>query len=90
MPTTATEKALCAFVWGARSQLFWDGNKRTSLVLANKILLDAGGGMLTISEKHMEQFNGLLLAYYNTGEAEALKTFLYDTAIQGIELSGAV
>lgn len=90
MPTTATEKALCAFVWGARSQLFWDGNKRTSLVLANKILLDAGGGMLTISEKHMEQFNGLLLAYYNTGEAEALKAFLYDTAIQGIELGGAV
>ncbi|MBQ8212461.1 MAG: Fic family protein, partial [Clostridia bacterium] len=27
--TTATEKALEAFVWGARGQFFWDGNKRT-------------------------------------------------------------
>jgi len=37
--TTATEKALNAFLWGARCQLFWDGNKRTSMTLANKILI---------------------------------------------------
>jgi len=84
--TTATERALTAFAWGARGQLFWDGNKRTSLVLANKILLQAGAGMLTISEKHMEQFNVQLLAYYNSGDMEPLKQFMYDTAIQGIEL----
>lgn len=84
--TTETEKALNAFAWGARSQLFWDGNKRTSLTVANKILLNAGAGMLTISEKNMEQFNALLVEYYNSGEAEALKNFLYDHAIQGIEL----
>lgn len=84
--STATEKALTAFAWGTRGQFFWDGNKRTSLVLANKILLQAGAGMLTITEKHMEQFNEQLLAYYNTGEMEHLKQFMYDTAIQGIEL----
>lgn len=83
---TATEKALNAFVWGARAQLFWDGNKRTSLVLANKLLLENGAGMLTIKEKNMEEFNGLLLDYYNTGEPEPLKAFLYSKAIQGIEL----
>lgn len=84
--TTATEKALNAFVWGARGQFFWDGNKRTSLTVANKILLSAGAGVLTITDKHMEEFNALLLDFYNTGEAEALKAFLYDNAIQGIEL----
>jgi len=84
--TTVTERALTAFAWGARSQLFWDGNKRTSLVLANKILLQAGAGMLTINEKHMEQFNVQLLAYYNTGDMEPLKQLLYDTAIQGMEI----
>ena len=82
--TTATERALTAFSWGARGQFFWDGNKRTSLVLANKILLEAGAGMLTITEKHMEQFNTLLLDYYNTGDSEVLTDFLYDNAIQGI------
>lgn len=84
--TSATEKALNAFAWGARGQFFWDGNKRTSLTVANKILVSAGAGILTITDKAMEQFNTVLLNYYNTGEAEPLKTFLYENAIQGIEI----
>ena len=83
---SATEKALNAFVWGARGQFFWDGNKRTSLTLANKILVEAGAGILTITDKHMEQFNILLLDYYNTGESDKLKAFLYENAIQGINI----
>lgn len=82
--TTATAKALEAFVWGARGQFFWDGNKRTSMTLANKILVPAGAGILTITDKHMEQFNTMLLEYYDTGESEALKDFLYEYTIQGI------
>lgn len=83
--TTATEKALEAFTWGTRGQFFWDGNKRTSMTLANKILIPAGAGILTITDKHMERFNTLLLDYYNTDEKEALKDFLYENAIQGIK-----
>lgn len=82
--TSATAKALEAFAWGARGQFFWDGNKRTSMTLANKILIAAGAGFLTITDRHMEQFNSLLVEYYNTGESEALKDFLYENTIQGI------
>lgn len=84
--TTTTEKALNVFVWGARGQFFWDGNKRTSMTLANKILISEGRGILTITDKYMQEFNNLLLDYYNTGNCEQLKAFLYDNAIQGIEL----
>lgn len=83
---SATEKALTLFCWGARGQFFWDGNKRTSLVLANKILLKAGAGMLTITEKHMEEFNRLLVEFYDHGTAEQLMQFLYDHALQGIDI----
>lgn len=83
---TATEKALEAFAWGARGQFFWDGNKRTSMTLANKILISAGTGILTITDRHMEQFNTLLLNYYNTGNSAELKEFLYQNTIQGIEM----
>lgn len=83
---TATEKALTVFCWGTRKQLFWDGNKRTGLILANKILLQAGAGMLTISARNMEQFNEALLNYYNTADAEPLKAFLFENAIQGVNL----
>ena len=86
---TATEKALEAFAWGARGQFFWDGNKRTSMTLANKLFVSAGAGILTITDRHMEQFNTLLLHYYNTGDSSDLKEFLYRNAIQGIEMQQA-
>ena len=79
---SATDKALEAFVWGTRGQFFWDGNKRTSLMLANKILISAGAGIMTITDKYMEQFNVSLLEYYNTGKSDKLKRFLYDNAIR--------
>lgn len=81
---SATEKALEVFTWGTRGQFFWDGNKRTSMTLANKILISAGAGILTITDKHMERFNELLLDYYNTGNYDELKSYLYENAIQGM------
>ena len=83
---SATDKALEAFTWGARGQFFWDGNKRTSLMLANKILVSSGSGIMTITDKYMEQFNTILLNYYNTGKSEELKQFLYENAIQGMTI----
>ena len=83
---SATDKALEAFTWGARGQFFWDGNKRTSLLLANKMLVSSGAGIMTITDKYMEQFNSLLLEYYNTGESRELKQFLYDNAILGLTI----
>lgn len=81
---SATDKALEVFAWGVRGQFFWDGNKRTSLILANKILVSSGAGIMTITDKYMEQFNVLLLDYYNTGKSSELKQFLYENAIQGM------
>lgn len=82
---SATDKALNAFTWGARGQFFWDGNKRTSLMLANKILLISGAGIMTITDKYMEEFNTNLVEYYNTGHYVKLQQFLYTYAIQGIK-----
>lgn len=67
---------------GYKRTIFLDGNKRTSLMLANKILISAGAGIMTITDKYMEQFNVLLLEYYNTGKSSELKRFLYDNAIR--------
>ncbi len=83
---TATSKALALFTWGTRSQLFWDGNKRTSLAAANKLLLASGAGMLTIREADMMEFNVHLLHWYDTAESEPLTDYLYAHAIQGIEM----
>ena len=72
--------------YAARGQFFWDGNKRTSLTVANKILVSGGAGILTITDKHMEEFNALLLDYYNSGDTAKIKPFLYECAIEGMEI----
>ncbi len=82
---SATEKALDVFAWGTRGQFFWDGNKRTSLTIANKILVSNGAGILTIKDKYMNDFNTILLDYYDTGKSEKLKEYLYSNAIHGID-----
>lgn len=82
---TATEQALNAFVWGTRGQFFWDGNKRTSMTLANKILISGGAGLLTVTDKNIEVFNTLLCGYYDSGSSAELLEFLYNNAILGID-----
>lgn len=54
------------------------------MTLANQILIDAGTGMFTITDKHMERFVDLLLNYYDTGAGEEMKEYLYENAIQGM------
>lgn len=70
------EKACEYFCWATRSQLYWDGNKRTSTVVANAILIREGGGLFTISEETAEEFNEKLLWLYNKNDAEPLKIYI--------------
>lgn len=82
---TSTEKAIDMFCLITYKQLFWDGNKRTVLCAANKILLSSGNGMITIKDSVMYEFNELLCRMYNTGDKEELKTFIYEKAIFGLD-----
>lgn len=61
-----TEKALRLFLFISKNQLFWDGNKRTALLTANKIMLDRGLGLLSIPEQEFTRFNELLSKFYNS------------------------
>lgn len=85
--STTTEKALEYFAWAIKSQLFWDGNKRTSTLIANKILIEGGAGILTISEDKIQEFNINLSDYYNDQKNfEKLKRYLYNNLIEGINI----
>lgn len=81
-----TTKALDLFCYITYKQLFWDGNKRTALTAANKILVSHGCGILTIKDQDMQEFNDLLRRMYDTGSRENLQRFLHLKAIQGLEL----
>lgn len=70
------EKALEYFCYAVRAQLFWDGNKRTSTIVASKILIEKGQGVLTIGKSNALNFNEALLNFYNTADKEPLKECL--------------
>ena len=48
-----------------KMQPFWDGNKRTSIILANRLLIENHSGIISINNHHFEEFNNLLSNYYN-------------------------
>ena len=52
-------------------QLFYDGNKRTAIVVANKILIDSGAGILSIHEKSLPTYFKLLNEYYENENKES-------------------
>ena len=79
-----TERAIEYMLYGMRSQLFWDGNKRTSIICANKILIQNGKGILVIKDSNLEEFSKLLTEYYNTNNNEKIKIFIYENCLEGI------
>ncbi len=80
-----TKRAITYMLYGMRGQLFWDGNKRTSIIVANKILISNGKGILTIKDENLQEFNTLLTEYYDTNDSEKIEKFLYNNCIFGIE-----
>ena len=72
----SVEKALEYFAYACKQQLFWDGNKRTSTIVASKILIDSGNGILTIGKDNAEEFNTTLNNWYLKDELQPLKDCL--------------
>ncbi len=82
-----TSRSLNLMLHLKRSQIFWDGNKRTAILVANKLLISNGCGIISVKEDDINEFNKLLTEYYNTGKKEKIIPFLYDKCIFGLELN---
>lgn len=81
-----TRRSLVLMLYLMRTQVFWDGNKRTSMIVANKVMIENGCGVITIKEEYFKEFNSLLTEYYNTNKMESLLKFLYNNCIFGMEI----
>ena len=81
---TKTEIAIEVMLWVMRRQMFIDGNKRVAMLFANKIMIDNGCGIITISQENQATFFEKLIKFYETGDNADLKQWIYDTSIDGI------
>lgn len=82
-----TERAIEYMLFGMRKQLFWDGNKRTSTIIANKIMIENGAGIIKVADDYLEKFNKLLSKFYETNNKKEIKEFIYNNCIDGIKFN---
>lgn len=80
----ATDRAIEYMLYGMRSQLFWDGNKRTSTICANKIMIENGCGIIKVPDNYLKEFNVLLSEFYEANEKNKIKQFIFENCIDGI------
>lgn len=82
---TKTEIAIEIMLWVMRRQMFIDGNKRVGMLFANKIMIDNGCGIITISQENQSTFFEKLIKFYESGDHTDLKQWIYETSIDGID-----
>jgi Fic family protein len=70
-------KALTYFLFGAKNQFFYDGNKRVSRLMMNGILLDGGYPILNIKAKDKLEFNTQMIKFYDSDDMR--ETLIYLT-----------
>ena len=58
-------RAITMFLFGAKCQFFYDGNKRTSRLMMNGILMDSGYPILNIKAKDRLEFNRMMVNFYD-------------------------
>lgn len=83
------EQALRMMAYLMRQQLFYDGNKRIAMLIANKIMIDNGCGIISVRQKDIKRFYELLVPFYESGDYGELLAFIYDSCIDGMDFTHA-
>ena len=81
-----TEIAIEVMLKLMRMQLFVDGNKRVAMLFANKIMIDNGCGIISISQEYQSTFYEKLIGYYETDNMDDLKQWIYNKCIDGMNI----
>ncbi|OAD19442.1 Filamentation induced by cAMP/death on curing, related domain protein [Candidatus Thiomargarita nelsonii] len=70
------ERAIAMFLFGSLNQFFYDGNKRTSRLMMNGILLSNGFDAINVPAKKKLEFNQSMIAFYDTQQADKMMDFM--------------
>ena len=83
--SVATDRAITLMLWSMRRQMFPDGNKRTSMLAANQVMIQNGCGVISVPIEKQDRFKELLVRFYETNDMSVLKAFVYDDCIDGVD-----
>ncbi len=80
-----TDRALTMMLFLVRKQMFLDGNKQTSMLAGNHVMISNGCGISSVPIELQPTFTGMLIRFYESNEMREIKQFLYENCIDGIE-----
>ncbi len=72
------EKGMAFFLFGALQQFFFDGNKRTSRMMMNGILMSAGIDAISIPAAQAKEFNEKMVRFYQSKNGTEMISLLVD------------
>ncbi len=75
-PESAVDVAINLCLYCMKTQVFNDGNKRSSVIFANHYLIGKGEGLLVIPEGDVSEFKQLLIAYYESRDEIQIREFM--------------
>jgi len=75
-------RAITYFLFGAKNQFFYDGNKRVSRLVMNGILLENGYPILNIKAKDKLEFNIEMIKFYDSDNIVETLNYLIDYYIK--------
>ncbi len=73
--TDIYDQAIFVFLTMARTQFFYDVNKRMGRFMMNGLLLDAGFPVINLPASRQLEFNRLMMDFYASGEQQPMNTF---------------
>ncbi|GEN94822.1 Fic family protein [Pediococcus ethanolidurans] len=83
---STTDKAMTLMYHYMRGQIFGDGNIRTATLVANKLMIDNGAGLINVPLNHWHKWNELIGDFYRTNDMNVIEKWTYDNGIQGVQL----
>lgn len=72
------ERGMAFFLFGALQQFYFDGNKRTSRMMMNGVLMSNGIDAISIPAARAQEFNEKMVDFYVNKDASAMMEFMVD------------
>jgi len=72
------EKGMVFYLFGALNQFFYDGNKRTSRLMMNGVLLMNGHDAISVPARQRLEYNEKMIRFYDTLDGTEMMSFLLD------------
>lgn len=73
---TPWEKGLCFSLFGALQQFFFDGNKRTSRMMMNGVLMSGGYDAISIPASMAGEYNEKMIKFYLSKDGTEMLNFM--------------